>query len=99
VNANAPLATMLCCVLADSATFRFGLPDTKSRTSPRKPNNRNSGNPGLHRNQTPRAFKKLAVVFWPFDSLADCSYRAYPPPELPRARVEHAAGPQRAIPD
>jgi hypothetical protein len=37
-----PLATMLCCVLEDSATFRFGLPDTKSRTSPRKPKNRNN---------------------------------------------------------
>jgi hypothetical protein len=37
-----PLATILCCVLEDSATLRFGLPDTKSRTSPRKPKNRNS---------------------------------------------------------
>jgi hypothetical protein len=37
-----PLVTILCWVLELSATFRFGLPEKKSRISPRKPIERNS---------------------------------------------------------
>ena len=37
-----PLATTLCWLLELSATFRSGLPEKKSRTSPRKPMKRNS---------------------------------------------------------
>jgi hypothetical protein len=37
-----PLATILCWVLELSATFRFGLPEKKSRISPRKLIERNS---------------------------------------------------------
>jgi hypothetical protein len=36
------LATTLCWVLELSGTGRFGLPDKKSRTSPRRPMKRNS---------------------------------------------------------
>jgi hypothetical protein len=37
-----PLATTLCWVLELSAVFKLGFPEKKSRTSPRKPMNRNS---------------------------------------------------------
>src|SRR5258708_24168345 len=94
-----PLATMLCCVLQDSATFRFGLPIQNREPLLASQKTETSCNPDLHRNRTPRGSETCWLYSGHLTVWRICSYRAYRLPELPKARVEHAAGPSAAIPE
>src|SRR6266566_9959072 len=94
-----PLATMLCCVLEDSATFRFGFRIQNREPLHASQKTETACNPDLHRNRTPRGSETCWLYSGHLTVWRIARTERTRIPELPKARVEHAAGPSAAIPE